>query len=99
MTQVLWLDAALNDLKEIGRYIASEDPAAAYRALARIEAAANSLIHSPELGRPGRVPDTRELIVPGIPYILPYYIKNREVRILAVMHASRKWPDDFSSPQ
>ena len=99
MTQVVWLDAALGDLKEIGRYIASEDPAAAYRTLVKIEAAANSLQHSPQLGRSGRVPKTRELIVPGLPYILPYYIKDREVRILAVMHASRKWPDDFSNPQ
>ena len=99
MTQVLWLEAALGDLKEIGRYIASEDPAAAYRTLVKIEAAANSLQHNPQLGRPGRVDETRELIVPGLPYILPYYIKNREVRILAVMHASRKWPNDFSHPQ
>jgi len=55
------------------------------------------LQHHPELGRPGRVPKTRELVVPNLPYILPYYIKKKEVRILAVMHTARKWPDDFST--
>ena len=95
MMEVVWLDEALQDLKEIGRYIAEDDPAAAYRVLTKIEASTNSLQHHPQLGHPGRVLKTRELVVSGLPYIIPYYIKRQEVRILAVMHASRKWPDEF----
>jgi addiction module RelE/StbE family toxin len=95
MMEVVWLDEALQDLKEIGRYIAEDDPAAAYRVLTKIEASTNSLQHHPQLGHPGRVPKSRELVVPGLPYIIPYYIKRQEVRILAVMHTSRKWPDEF----
>ncbi len=95
MMEVVWLDEAVNDLKEIGQYIAKDDPAAAYRVLTKIKASADSLEQNPELGRPGRVAKTRELIVAGIPYILPYTIKKKQVRILAVMHSSRKWPDGF----
>ena len=97
MMEVTWLEEALQDLKEIGRYIAEDDPVAAYRVLIKIEAATQSLQYHPQLGHPGRVPKTRELVVSGLPYIIPYYIKRQDVRILAVMHTSRKWPDEFLS--
>ena len=93
---VVWLEEAKNDLLEIGRFIAKDNPETAYKTLTRISTAADSLQSNPKLGRPGRVSGTRELIIPYLPYILPYYIKNTEVRILAVMHTARKWPDDFS---
>ena len=97
MMHVVWLEEAVNDLKTIGEYIAEEDKEAAYRVLTQIQAAADSLSHHPEIGRPGRVEKTRELVIAGLPYILPYYIKKKEVRILAVLHTSRKWPGDFSA--
>jgi len=68
---VVWLEESIEDLKEIGRYIGEDDPAAAYRVLIKIKASGDSLEHSPELGRLGRVKKTRELIVAGLPYILP----------------------------
>ena len=97
MMDVVWLEDAVNDLKTIGDYIAEEDNEAAYQVLIQIQAAAESLALHPEIGRPGRVEKTRELIISGLPYILPYYIKKNEVRILAVLHTARKWPGDFSS--
>ena len=71
MMEVTWLEEALQDLKEIGRYIAEDDPSAAYRVLTKIEAATQSLQHHPQLGHPARVPKTRELVVSGLPYIIP----------------------------
>ena len=97
MMHVVWLEEAVNDLKMIGDYIAEEDKEAAYRVLTQIQAAADSLSRHPEIGRPGRVEKTRELVIAGLPYILPYYIKKKEVRILAVLHTSRKWPGNFSA--
>ena len=97
MMHVVWLEEAVNDLKMIGDYIAEEDKEAAYRVLTQIQAAADSLSRHPEIGRPGRVEKTRELVISGLPYILPYYIKKKEVRILAVLHTSRKWPGNFSA--
>jgi plasmid stabilization system protein ParE len=38
MMEVIWLDETLQDLKEIGRYIAEDDSAAAYRVLTKIDA-------------------------------------------------------------
>ena len=96
---VTWLKEAVLYLHEIGRTIAEDNPAAAYRVLTKIEASANSLEYHSQLGRPGRVAKTRELVIPGLPYILPYYIKKKDIRILALMHTSRKWPDLFSNLQ
>lgn len=100
MKRVVWLKQAVEDLRSIGAYIALENPEAAYRTLAHIKAAADMLEQHPLMGRLGRNPESpkeiRELVVPSLPYILPYYIEGAEIRILAVMHTSRKWPDTFS---
>lgn len=50
----------------------------------------------PKIGRIGRVAGTYELVIPGIPYIVPYRIRNQEVQILIVYHTSRKWPESFN---
>ena len=99
MMEVEWLEEAILDLREIGQFIAADDPHAAYRVLSKIEAAADSLGRRPQLGRAGRVSKTPELIVAGLPFILPYYIKRNKIRILAVMHTSRKWPDIVQLPR
>jgi toxin ParE1/3/4 len=96
MMEVVWLDDATQDLKEIGFFISKENPAAAYEVLAKIKASADSLELNPELGRVGRVKKTRELVIAGLPYIIPYTINKEQIRILAVMHTSKKWPDDFN---
>jgi toxin ParE1/3/4 len=38
---------------------------------------------------------TLELVVPGLPYIVPYRVKGKEVQILSVFHTARKWPEEF----
>ena len=46
-------------------------------------------------GREGRVARTRELVIRGTPFVVAYRVERNEVSILAVMHAARKWPDEF----
>lgn len=46
----------------------------------------------PEMGRPGRVVGTRELIVSGTPYIIPYRVRQEQLELIAVFHGRRKWP-------
>ena len=96
MSAVVWLDEALEDLKSIGKYIAQENANAAYHVLIKIKATADNLSRHPEIGRPGRVFGTREIVMSDLPYILAYQITDRNIRILAVMHTSRKWPENFN---
>lgn len=90
-----WTPRALRDLDEIGAYIAAEDVLAAERVVSRLVEAAERLITLPKGGRPGRVADTRELVVRGLPYIMVHIIEDGEISILAVMHTARLWPRRF----
>jgi plasmid stabilization system protein ParE len=55
-------------------------------------ATANLLRDQPGLGRPGRIRGTRELIVPGTPYLIPYRVRRHHLEIIAVFHGRRRWP-------
>ena len=52
---------------------------------------ARHLVRHPQLGRPGRVEHTRELVVHRN-YILVYDVAGDLVRVLRVLHAARQWP-------
>jgi toxin ParE1/3/4 len=90
--RVRWLQVALANLEAEADYIADDNPAAADRFVQKIFRATDLLARNPAIGRPGRVPGTRELVVPGTPYIIPYRVRANAVEILRVFHAARKWP-------
>jgi toxin ParE1/3/4 len=91
--RVRWLRRALANLDAEAEYIAEDDPAAAGRVVLNILRAVDLLKRNPALGRAGRVAGTRELVVPGTPYIVPYRVRGEAVEILRVFHAARKWPE------
>ncbi len=91
--RIKWLRRALVDLQEVEAFIAQDNPAAAFDVVAKIARAVTLLQGQPGMGRAGRVPGTRELIIPDLPYIVPYRVKEDTVQILRVYHTSRKWPD------
>jgi len=93
--RVRWLRTALANLDAESEYIARDSPAAAARVVTAINRAVQTLSRYPAMGRPGRVTGTRELVVPGTPYILPYRVRNDAVEILRVFHGARKWPSKF----
>ncbi len=90
--RVRWLRRALANLEAEAEYIARDKPAAASRMVAAIQRAVERLADYPASGRPGRVPGTRELVVPGTPYVIPYRVRGQSVEVLRVFHAARKWP-------
>lgn len=94
--KVAWTRAALADLGNAFEFIADERPAAAVKVIDRIKNAVAAISRHPEIGRPGRIDGTRELVVPGTPFILPYRVMHKTVQLLGVIHASRRWPDRLS---
>jgi toxin ParE1/3/4 len=90
--EVRWSEDALGDLEAIQDYLLDENPAAAARMVAVLREAAARLAQLPRRGRPGRWAGTRELVVVGTPYILPYRVRGKVVEILRVFHAKRQWP-------
>ena len=93
--QVKWTRKALENLEDAVDYIANDKPVAATKVASKILNAAERLAEQPGMGRPGRVSGTRELIVAGLPYILPYVVREGSIFILRVMHTSMKWPKRF----
>lgn len=88
--QVVWLKTALRNLEAELDYIAQENPQAATLVSNRILASVDLLSHQPQLGKPGRVAGTRELLVPNTRYVIPYRLKQTRIEILRVFHTSRK---------
>jgi toxin ParE1/3/4 len=90
-----WTTPATEELVAAYEYIASENPAAAERITNHIWDTVDLLAGYPRAGRKGRVAGTRELVIPGTPFVVAYKVEKNEVWVLAVMHAARKWPREF----
>lgn len=89
---VRWLARALANLDAEAEYIARDKPLAAANLVQTIRNSVEKLQHYPAMGRPGRVAGTRELVVVGTPYIIPYRVRDETIEILRVFHGARKWP-------
>jgi addiction module RelE/StbE family toxin len=88
-----WTRRAERDLDEIASYIGQDSPAAAARVvLELIDHVEANLPGHPAIGRPGRVLGTRELVIGGLPYIVPYRVRENDIEVLRVLHTSRRWP-------
>jgi toxin ParE1/3/4 len=87
-----WTWLALTDLEQARHYIALANPGAAEAMALRIREAVEGLRLFPERGRPGRLPGTRELVIPRTPFLVPYRVVPGEIQILAVLHTRRAWP-------
>ena len=90
--RVEWLRQALRNLDDEAAYIATDDPAAAGLVVQRVLEAVAQLADQPGLGRPGRVPGTRELVVLRTRYLVPYRVRGASIQILRVFHTSRRLP-------
>jgi len=91
-SKVRWLRLALEDVHGIGTYLAEHDPEAARNVVLHIWEAGHSLVKAPSRGRPGRVANTRELVLTKYPYFLAYRVTKQEVQIIRVLHTSRQYP-------
>lgn len=60
--EIVWRDVAILSLERARAYIAKDNPSAAQRVYDRILRPVRNLADMPNMGRPGRVEDTRELL-------------------------------------
>ena len=90
--RIEWLRQALRNLDDEATFIAADDPVAARLVVQRVLDAVAQLSEQPGLGRPGRVPGTRELIVLKTRYLVPYRMRGNTLEILRVFHTSRRLP-------
>lgn len=91
MIRLHWTLEAIADRDAIFDYIEPDNPRAALVLDELFSEKANRLVDHPDMGRPGRVPGTRELVAHQN-YILVYDVAADGVRVLRVLHAARQWP-------
>lgn len=93
--ELRWTRKALENLDQIAMYIALDNPSRANSFIGEIKQKVELLVTFPALGRPGRVPGTRELVVHDN-YVVPYRVKSDMVQIVRVQHVARLWPKQFN---
>ncbi len=89
---IVWSPTAVEDLNHLRAYIEQQNPRAAAKVAEAILHHVAGLIDFPGQGRPGRVSHTRELIIPGTPFLVVYSVVGETVQIVTVLHTARKWP-------
>jgi toxin ParE1/3/4 len=89
--KVVWSRSALEDLREIRRYIAQYQPQTAAKVAARIRKARDLLRRYPLAGHEGREPGTREVVVDKR-YIVIHQVTEEAVEILGVVDGRRDRP-------
>jgi toxin ParE1/3/4 len=72
--------------------IAQDNPRAAERLDGEIEQQINALGAHPEMGRPGRVAGTREVVLVGSPFVAVYRVRGDRIEILRFLHGAQRWP-------
>ena len=87
-----WALAAANDLESIGDYLAEHLPTFAKSTILEIYQAILTLRSTPYRGRAGREEETRELVLPRLPYIVIYRVKGNDVEILHIFHGAQRRP-------
>ena len=91
--KIRWTAIAADDLKSLHEYLSDHAPGHADSMVERILSSIDVLEQYPNLGRPGRLEGTRELVITGTPFIVFYRLRKNQAEILDVLHAARKWPD------
>ena len=91
--RIVWSRRAIRHLSTVRDYIAQDSPDSAAQIATKIVDGVEQLTTYPNLGRPGRIPGTRELVVSGTPYVIPYRIRGNRIELIAVFHGRQRWPD------
>lgn len=93
--QIEWSQRAADDLEAISGHIEQDrDLETANRVARALYEAIQSLRTMPYRGRYGRVQNTRELVIPRLPYVVIYQIvaERNTLMILNIVHGAQRWP-------
>ena len=93
---ILWSPEAIEHLNSLRVYTAQDNPSAARAVALHIAHSIEQLLSdNTQMGRPGRVPGTRELVIPKTPFIVPYRLRRNVIQIWRVYHGACLWSERF----
>ena len=91
--KVVWTRRAIRRLLALRSHIANGSEQNAAIVARRILEAVDLLERQAEIGRPGRVLGTRELVVPRTPYLIPYRVRKGRIELISIFDGHQKWPE------
>ncbi len=89
---IRWLPQAQRNRLEQLEYIAQDNPLAAINQDEEIERQINMLLAHPQMGRPGRVTGTRELVISSTPFVVVYRLQGQSIEVLRLLNSAQQWP-------
>jgi len=92
---VVWSRRAMQHFVALRNFIAKDSEQNAALIAKRVLDSVELLQTQPDMGRPGRVLGTRELVVPNTPYIIPYRFRRDRLELIAVFHGPQQWPHNL----
>lgn len=91
--RIRWTKPAAADLTHICDYTKEHFGAQqAHSAGSAIYKAVNSLGRLAARGRKGRKPNTREINVPDLPFVIVYRMREQAIEVIRILHGSQRWP-------
>ncbi len=81
---------SIEDLENIRRYIAKDNPKAAWVVASFVRRSIRTLEEFPYQGRATERENVRRLVVTNYPYVVYYYVAENEVIVLTVMHGAQE---------
>ena len=82
--RTVWSRRALQHLVEIRSYLAKNHPRTGPQVAARLLESVDRLAAYPHIGPSGCAIGTRELVVSGTPYVIPYRVTEDRLQLIAV---------------
>lgn len=89
MIRIRWTLSAAHDLQDINDYLRRHHPSYRQPTLRKLYESIRSLKDSPNRGRPGSEPGTRELVFTPLPYIAIYRVSKDAIEVLRVYHGAQ----------
>jgi len=89
MRLIRWTTEAADQFETAAKYLQQDNPDAARKLAQTVIDRIDQLATFPEMGRPGEVKGTRELVVP--PYVVVYRHTDEIVEILYIWHGAQDW--------
>ena len=90
MPRVVWAATAREDLIAIRKRLKQHSSDAAARVAERIRLRVRDLKDHPEIGRPGRVGATRELVITETEYLVIYVVSDHDTVVLLTVVSGRQ---------
>lgn len=93
--RIKWTNEAKNSLNREISFIEAESKEGARKVYSLVRKQVQTLSQFPHMGRVGQIENTRELVITGTSYLVPYTVEDGIVEIICIFHTSRQLPSKW----